>query len=222
MLEKKPLYSAAIEPTASPVPDVVQSVVRDSEHYHPTGDCIIRVENTLFKIHKFHLIHNSPVFAKMFELPPGEEPEEGSSDDLPIILSGDRASDFRHLLKYIYAPVMDIQIDAIPLSAIPEIVAVASFADKYDIGNWKHWALSFLARRVFDPPERKVASKKPDQQPLVATPLRDISAHSLEGLYVLYHRLGDHANRNLIMRTWCDRVEAKKESTPYSSLRYFA
>ncbi|KAJ7464302.1 hypothetical protein B0H11DRAFT_2198109 [Mycena galericulata] len=139
-----------------------------------------------------------------------QEPVEGSSDDFPVVLSGDRTSDFRYLLKYIYAPVMDIQIDAIPLSAIPEIVAVASFADKYDIGNWKHWALSFVARRVFDPPERKVASKKLDQQPPVATPLLDISAHSLESLYVLYHRLGDHANRNLVMRTWCDRVEAKK------------
>ncbi|KAJ7443248.1 hypothetical protein B0H11DRAFT_2204296 [Mycena galericulata] len=202
--------TAAIEPPASPVSDVVQSVGRDSEHYHPTGDCIIRVENTLFKIHKLHLIHNSPIFAKMFELPPGEEPVEGLSDDLPIVLYGDRDSDFRHLLKYIYAPVMKIQIDAIPRSAIPEIVAVAAFADKYDIGNWKHWALSFLARRVFDPAERMTSPGRPDRQPPAATSLLDISAQSLEGLYVLYHHLGDNAKRNLVMRTWCERVEAKE------------
>ncbi|KAJ7464198.1 hypothetical protein B0H11DRAFT_2198039 [Mycena galericulata] len=197
-------------PTTSPVSDVVRSVVRDSEHYHPTGDCIIRIENALFKIHKFHLIHNSPVFAKMFELPPGEEPEEGSSDDLPIVLSGDRASDFRYLLKYIYAPVMKIQIDAIPRSAIPEIVAVAAFADKYDIGNWKQWALSFLARRIFDPAKRMTSPGRPDRQPPAATPLLDISAHSLEDLYVLYHHLGNYAEKNFVMRTWCERVEAKE------------
>ena len=32
------------------VSDPVQTVFRDAKHYHPTGDCIIRVQNTLFKV----------------------------------------------------------------------------------------------------------------------------------------------------------------------------
>ncbi|KAJ7443252.1 hypothetical protein B0H11DRAFT_2093158 [Mycena galericulata] len=92
-----------IEALPSSASDVGRSVVRDSEHYYPTGDCIFRVENTLFKIHKSHLIQNSPVLAKMFNLPLGEQSVDGTSDDSPVVLPGDRACDFRYLLRYIYA-----------------------------------------------------------------------------------------------------------------------
>ncbi|KAJ6578749.1 hypothetical protein DFH09DRAFT_1310723 [Mycena vulgaris] len=65
----------------------------------------------------------------MFELPPGGKVEEGLSDDSPIVLRGDKASELRSVLKYI---IMHTQIDKIPLAALPEIMVVATFANKYE------------------------------------------------------------------------------------------
>ncbi|KAJ7438865.1 hypothetical protein FB451DRAFT_1570130 [Mycena latifolia] len=184
------------------VSDPVQTVFRDAKHYHPTGDCIIRVQNTLFKIHKFHLVHNSSVFAGMFDIPSGEQQEEGKSDDSPIVLEGEKAFGFRSVLKYMYAGGMGMQIDVIPLSALREIIAVAEFAEKYEMADLKEWALSFIYRRIFGPPTGKA------KQPLMDLPEQDLAA-----LHELYCRLdGDVAceYRDLIMATWCTRVEKNR------------
>ncbi|KAJ7434587.1 hypothetical protein FB451DRAFT_288879 [Mycena latifolia] len=183
------------------VSDPVQTVFRDAKHYHPTGDCIIRVQNTLFKIHKFHLVHNSSVFAGMFDIPSGEQ-QEGKSDDSPIVLEGEKAFGFRSVLKYIYAGGMGMQVDVIPLSALREIIAVAEFAEKYEMADLKEWALSFIYRRIFGPPTGKA------KQPLMDLPEQDLAA-----LHELYCRLdGDVAceYRDLIMATWCTRVDENR------------
>ncbi|KAJ6578760.1 hypothetical protein DFH09DRAFT_1310736 [Mycena vulgaris] len=65
----------------------------------------------------------------MFELPPGGKVEEGLSDNYPIVLRGDKASEIRSVLKYMYAGVMHTQINKIPLAALPGIMAVATFAN---------------------------------------------------------------------------------------------
>ncbi|KAJ6589694.1 hypothetical protein B0H19DRAFT_1249221 [Mycena capillaripes] len=156
--------------------------------------------NTLFKIHKFHLIHNSPVFAGMFDIPSGEQ-QEGTSDDSPILLEGEKVFGFRSVLKYMYSGAMGMQIDAIPLSALREIIAVAEFAEKYEMADLKKWALSFISRRIFCSPPAN------GKQPLVDLPEQDLAA-----LEELYRRLdGEVAReyRDLIMATWCTRVEKK-------------
>ncbi|KAJ7939593.1 hypothetical protein B0H13DRAFT_1569175, partial [Mycena leptocephala] len=78
--------------------------VRDHQFYYESGDCIIRAEDTLFKIHKFVITQDSAVFSSLFSLPQGSLVVEGSSDDLPITLEGENANDIRSLPKYLYAP----------------------------------------------------------------------------------------------------------------------
>jgi hypothetical protein len=39
----------------------------------------------------------------MFDIPSGEQQEEGKSDDSPIVLEGEKAFGFRSVLKYMYA-----------------------------------------------------------------------------------------------------------------------
>ncbi|KAJ7320740.1 hypothetical protein DFH08DRAFT_386764 [Mycena albidolilacea] len=183
-------------PTAS---DPVPNVHRDKTHYHPTGDCIIRVQSTLFKIHKFHLVHNSTVFADMFNLPSGGQQEERLSDDSPIMLQGLSAADFRFVLKYMYAGAISMQIDAILLSALREIIAVAEFADKYEMTDLNKWALSYISRRVFVPPPAK------RKAPLMGLPEPDLAA-----LHGLYRRLDVEVGseyQDLIMDAWIIRIE---------------
>ncbi|KAJ7840396.1 hypothetical protein B0H14DRAFT_3696414 [Mycena olivaceomarginata] len=75
----------------------------DNEYYHSTGDSVIRIENTLFKVHKLFLTYNSAVFATLFDLPGETGRVEGLSDDLPIVLEGETSENFRIILKYVYA-----------------------------------------------------------------------------------------------------------------------
>ncbi|KAF7367986.1 BTB domain-containing protein [Mycena sanguinolenta] len=162
------------------------TLVRDNVHYHATGDSVIRVENTLFKIHKFPLIQSSPVFQSMFSLPVATNEAEGLSDDRPIILVGDTAEDFRAVAKYMYASPIHIQIDSITEIALPEIISVAKFAHKYDMDFWQEWASRILTRLLVD---------------LSLLPVEHFPA-----LYSLYHRLADYPTRNRIMKHWCEVV----------------
>ncbi|KAF7364474.1 BTB domain-containing protein [Mycena sanguinolenta] len=162
-------------------------VSRDKEHYYLAGDSIIRVENTLFKIHKAFLSHNSPLFATLFDLPVGTGNPEGSSDALPIFLEGDTADDFRALLKYIYAPPIQVQLSEITLVAVPELVSVAKLSHKYQMDHWRDWALKGLERHIssFD-----------------SLPARHIPA-----LYSLANLLGLIVTRLVAIKRWCDVVE---------------
>ncbi|KAJ7923847.1 hypothetical protein B0H13DRAFT_2316008 [Mycena leptocephala] len=114
--------------------------VRDARFYHESGDCIILVGDTLFKIHWFIFIWDSPVFAGLFALPqaPGSV-IEGSCDELPIRLSGDEEGPFRSLFKYIYAPALETQANRISITDLQDILAVADLAHKYEMTAWETW-----------------------------------------------------------------------------------
>ncbi|KAJ7246906.1 hypothetical protein B0H12DRAFT_1235399 [Mycena haematopus] len=172
-------------------PDVVRSAngIRDNDHYHPTGDSIIRVENTLFKIHRAFLTHFSPIFETMFDLPVGMGNAEGSTDDLPIVLDGEQATDFRAALKCIYASPIQIQIDGITIDALPEIISLTKFAHKYEMHHWNEWGLKVLSRLLAD---------------LSLTPVEHIPA-----IYSLYHLVEDTSARTRVMKSWCEVIEQR-------------
>ncbi|KAJ7779334.1 hypothetical protein DFH07DRAFT_950398 [Mycena maculata] len=113
--------------------------VRDERFYQESGDCVVRVEDTLFKIHRFLLVRDSPVFARLFT-PQSGIAEEGLSDDLPIFLGGDKAAQFRALFKYIYAPALETQAKTIPIEELQNVVAVGNLAQKYEMQSWQAWA----------------------------------------------------------------------------------
>ncbi|KAG8703134.1 hypothetical protein FRC08_003056 [Ceratobasidium sp. 394] len=92
--------SAGRNTAASQVPAAPK---RDSEFYFDDTLVVIMVDDTLFKVHKYQLM-KSEVFSDMFKMtrPSSEGPEEGSSPENPIVLSGVAASDFRSLLRMLY------------------------------------------------------------------------------------------------------------------------
>ncbi|KAJ7464555.1 hypothetical protein FB451DRAFT_441263 [Mycena latifolia] len=119
---------------------ISQPIVQDAQFYIESGDCIIRVEDTLFKIHRFVFVRDSPVFAGLFALPQGGLEVEGLQDTLPICLGGDSAADFRSFLKYVYAPALETQANLIPVAELQSVVAVACLAHKYEMASWQEWA----------------------------------------------------------------------------------
>ncbi|KAJ7160482.1 hypothetical protein C8R46DRAFT_1108224 [Mycena filopes] len=118
---------------------------RDKEFYKESGDCILRVEDTLFKIHRFMLIRDSPVFSSLFTLPQSGPAAEGLSDESPVSLFGDNASQFRSLFKYLYAPAFATQANSIPVTDVQDIIAVAVISHKYEMQTWQNWALLVLS-----------------------------------------------------------------------------
>ncbi|CAE6527464.1 unnamed protein product [Rhizoctonia solani] len=81
-----------------------ESIVRHPEFFFDNTLIAIQIENTLFNVHKYQLV-KSEVFSEMFKMPKsrGDEPEEGSSPEHPIVIHGAAASDFAALLKVLYA-----------------------------------------------------------------------------------------------------------------------
>ncbi|KAJ7914983.1 hypothetical protein B0H13DRAFT_2317520 [Mycena leptocephala] len=71
----------------------------------------IRVENHLFKIHRYHLIRgDASVFKDMFLLPSGAHPSQGSIELDPIALADDSVEQFRAFLTIAYAEPLELQV----------------------------------------------------------------------------------------------------------------
>jgi BTB/POZ domain len=62
---------------------------------------LAKVDNCLFKVHRYFFIRDSDVFRDMFSVPPAST-EEGTSDRHPIVLEQVKATDFEHLLWVYY------------------------------------------------------------------------------------------------------------------------
>ncbi|KAJ7620370.1 hypothetical protein FB45DRAFT_1006916 [Roridomyces roridus] len=173
-------------------PQDIFPVERDPTLYYASGDCVIRVQQTLFKIHRFQLTNNSPVFDALFSLPVGEiSLVEGSSDELPIVLDGDTASDFSSLLKFIYAPVISTQIRAISASELPHVVAVARLAHKYDMEPWQTWAFLVFASHYRTPAVSK-----------------QLSSSDIATIYKVCDRPQGLTLRNEMADLWLRRIES--------------
>ncbi|KZV89667.1 hypothetical protein EXIGLDRAFT_751059 [Exidia glandulosa HHB12029] len=75
---------------------------KDSTYFIADGNVVLRVETTLFNVHRSCLIQASTVFADMLSLPQGEQRVEGQDVAHPVVLAGDTADEFRSLCWAIY------------------------------------------------------------------------------------------------------------------------
>ncbi|CUA72030.1 hypothetical protein RSOLAG22IIIB_04891 [Rhizoctonia solani] len=75
---------------------------RHSTFYFDETLVVIKVENVLFKVHKYHLLQ-SETFSDMFRVPQTGNSVEGATPENPIILNGVVAADFEALLTVLYA-----------------------------------------------------------------------------------------------------------------------
>ncbi|KAJ6502808.1 hypothetical protein C8R47DRAFT_1210861 [Mycena vitilis] len=107
---------------------------RDEEFFKDSGDCYIRVDAHLFKIHSYHLLRGDvSVFADMFMLPSGPHPSQGSTESDPIVLVDDSVERFRAFLKLAYAEPLDFQVVEMKRDQLPTLIHCAHFAHKYNI-----------------------------------------------------------------------------------------
>ncbi|KAJ7173269.1 hypothetical protein C8R46DRAFT_1347998 [Mycena filopes] len=120
--------------------------VRDPQFYRSDGDCVIRVEETLFKVHRFHF-NGSPAFEGLFSLPASQDDKfkfEGRDDQHPIRFYGDTVSQIRSFLGYAYAHALDVQYSSMPLTDIYKLIDTVQIAHKYALEQSEKWAINAI------------------------------------------------------------------------------
>ncbi|PVG03273.1 hypothetical protein CPB86DRAFT_695243 [Serendipita vermifera] len=123
--------------------------VRHSTWYLEDGNCIFRVESTLFNLHRFLLTRHSAVFRTLFELPPPSalSPEgrvqynnemvlEGVADSHPITLNGVTVAAFEPFLTLLYLPD-----EAFTLA---EWTSILDLATRWDFTTIRRYAIAQL------------------------------------------------------------------------------
>ncbi|KAJ8080258.1 hypothetical protein PM082_017088 [Marasmius tenuissimus] len=99
-----------------------QHLKRDPTYYFEDGSCVLLVEDTLFNVHRTILSKDHSSFSTMFTLPQGGAEAEGRSDDNPIVLTGDKPSEFRnfhHPTSVPYTPPQQISLSSSTSPASP-------------------------------------------------------------------------------------------------------
>ncbi|KAJ7734183.1 hypothetical protein DFH07DRAFT_967726 [Mycena maculata] len=128
------------------VQDDTGAVVRDPVFYKDDGDCIIRVEDTLFRIHRHLLDYEDSAFRGLFSLPCGTEGTvEGQADTNPITLSGDTVEEIRAFFHYAYSSPLDLQYDDIPPDNTHRLINAVRFTHKYHLASFEKWAVNAIS-----------------------------------------------------------------------------
>lgn len=130
-----------------------EDVVRDKQYYYEGADCVIQIENTLFRVHKFLLARDSSAFGDMLTLPEykGVTMLEGSSDLYPIRLYGESSDRFRILLSILYALPSEIgKFRDSPLGSegVDTLCAIACITNKYHFTSTETWAINTIYDRL--------------------------------------------------------------------------
>ncbi|KAH9833501.1 uncharacterized protein C8Q71DRAFT_186803 [Rhodofomes roseus] len=136
-------------------PDAQAAAASPRRHeslYLEDGNVIFQVEDVLFNVHRYFFQRYSQSFYGMFLCKPTEGvPQEGSSDDAPIVLEQTSAVDFARLLRVFY----------------PD-----SFV-KWQLGTTEEWTsvLRLAHRWQFD----NIVALVGDWLPTTATPVEQIA-----------------------------------------------
>ncbi|EJD33271.1 hypothetical protein AURDEDRAFT_177655 [Auricularia subglabra TFB-10046 SS5] len=87
------------------MPEEQAVVTRSEQHYIEDGNLFVRVQNTIYLIHRSTFTKRSPVFQDMFAFPQGDAVGvEGTVEENPLCLAGLDASDWDALLDFLYRP----------------------------------------------------------------------------------------------------------------------
>ncbi|TFK52336.1 hypothetical protein OE88DRAFT_1627777 [Heliocybe sulcata] len=167
--------------------------VRDEKYYFADGSCVLLVEETLFNVHKTMLSRDSSSFAAMFDLPQGEGPMEGTSDESPIVLCGDSVEEFRNFLWAMYALPAELMIVHTAHADLSKLIDIARVSNKYSFKSLETWALDAIQEYMHRPetPPVPLALRNP-LEPLYFAPAFKPGSGRISSLLRLAH-LCNHA-----------------------------
>ncbi|EKM79561.1 hypothetical protein AGABI1DRAFT_128708 [Agaricus bisporus var. burnettii JB137-S8] len=145
------------------------SVIRDEDYYWCDGNCVIRVQDRLFKIHRYLLDRDSEFFRTLFTLPQSKSSDdenqefigqgmEGQSDENPIVCQ-DSVEDLKALFWALYARPKEIaaQEDWKTMD-MANLLRVIFIAHKYEFESLRDWSLSVVGKNSLSNASRFVDS----------------------------------------------------------------
>jgi len=128
-----------------------QRIVRHADYYIHGGDIIFRVEDTLFRVHRYFFTRESAFFrSKLPHPPPPGEFTKGSSDVHPLVLEDTLEVDFERFLWVFYNPKYSLYH-----ASIEEWTSILKLAHQWNFVGVKELALRELERLEI-PPLRKI------------------------------------------------------------------
>ncbi|KIY71985.1 hypothetical protein CYLTODRAFT_440920 [Cylindrobasidium torrendii FP15055 ss-10] len=137
------------ENSEQPAKKTAVGLTRDHRFFYEDGNCVLRVEDVLFKVHRsVLLLEEGSVFHDLFKLPQpsGNEVAEGTSEEFPIVLQGDTVSQFSNLLFTFYSrpyQLADMQ-KAVCLPTVASFMDVAELAHKYGMPRTYNYAINVI------------------------------------------------------------------------------
>ncbi|EFI27142.1 hypothetical protein CC1G_14967 [Coprinopsis cinerea okayama7 len=121
---------------------------KDGQYYFEDGSCVILIKDTLFNVHRSVLSKDGSTFSTMFS--PRERhsslglPEEGKSEDNPIVLHGDSPQEFRDFLWAMYALPHELRAVTSPTADLTQLINIARISNKYAFKSVETWALEAI------------------------------------------------------------------------------
>ncbi|TFK87481.1 hypothetical protein K466DRAFT_586332 [Polyporus arcularius HHB13444] len=184
--------------------------VRDGEFYIDSADCVIRVEDTLFRVHRYFLGRDSSAFQHMFSMPMDNVPPEnteGCSDKNPIRLYGESAERFRALLSVIYDLPLQLQTYNTPAADVERLLTIAEMTNKYHFASIETWAVDALYNVIsglHGPPQKQYQ-------------LGSCSSTWMKRLLEVALLCGHEPLRNYVADKWVERIR-KRNLRPVHAL----
>ncbi|KAJ8482932.1 hypothetical protein ONZ51_g5062 [Trametes cubensis] len=135
--------------------------VPDAEYYIESADCTIRVEDTLFRVHRYFLGRDNSAFQHMFSMPVRDasvSDAEGVSDDNPICLYGESAEHFRALLSVFYDLPSQLHTYNTSAANINRLLTICEMTNKYSFASTESWAIDTVYNvlsGLYGPPQRQ-------------------------------------------------------------------
>jgi len=119
-------------------------LIKSCSVWFPSGDIILRGDNTLFRVSKELLSRHSPIFMDMFELPSPEiTNEDDSYDGCPVILMFDPADHLEHFLRGLHDPSYSITVNS--NQSLRLAVGVLELSTKYETSELRERTIGSLA-----------------------------------------------------------------------------
>ncbi|KAJ6454878.1 hypothetical protein C8R47DRAFT_1166614 [Mycena vitilis] len=116
----------------------VTTAQKDRIFYRDDGDCVLQVEDVLFKIHKYHLLRGTrSKFQQILARTPG-------SETTPILLVDDTQAQFRSFLSYAYEDPCASRTRLYTPADLRAIVDSGLFSDKYNIEPCKRLSIALI------------------------------------------------------------------------------
>ncbi|KAI0289995.1 hypothetical protein BC826DRAFT_1106746 [Russula brevipes] len=134
---------------------------RHEEFYLMDEMSVFQVENRLFRVHRYLLAENSPVFSSMLSGLRGQPADgnevEGTSDENPIFLAGATELEFETLLRYFYQGMHLGSYFTLPRAGW---IALLSIAHRYEFLKARERAL----HEVYDPLDQKLLLHQEEEE----------------------------------------------------------